>query len=265
MDNFNFIKDRDVIFETEKKVLIGKLFFIDEKRTFITFRYVQNFEDNKLISKGNMTFHKPQIKSIRYFSSRSSSDVVSDDSTQLDNNELDTKIIANPININTNTNIENSIVNSFLHIDDMIRINRSVAHLKYISKIDGSYHDALRDIKNQYEIGVNIEGNPHKIGRAHVALIAVSTLSNIYLFDMLWIGRVPELKSVFMNERIEKIVHNTRRFTGVMQFNNTFDTMVAHAATDKVHRMLTIKECVAEHFGLPEGFIDEPKVSFFFN
>lgn len=269
MDNFNFIKDREVVFETDKKVLIGKLFFIDKKGTYIIFRYVQNFSDNKLISKGNMTFYKPEIKSIRYFSSSSSSDVTTTSDIQPNDNVLDTAItlkniiIDEPIN-KDNENIENSITKSFLQLDDMIRINHSVAHVKYITKIDSTYHDAIRDVKNQYEIGVNIEGNVHKFGRAHIALIAISTLSNIYLFDILWLGRVPELKAVFTNKRIEKIIHNSRRFTNIIQFQNVFDTMVAHAATDKIHRMLSIQECVAVNFDLPDCFINVPKVSLFF-
>lgn len=263
MDTFVFTKGREVVFETETKVLIGKLFFMDKNRTHIVFRYVQDFNDNRLISKGNMTFYKQEIQSIRYFSSSDSSETNSIENAVVDEsaNCHAAKPSANPILNDVKADPTPMPVNeSFLYVGDIERIKNRIAHVKYISRVDGSYHDALRDIRNQYEIGLNIEGEQWTQGRK-VSLIVVGTLTNIYLFDVLSLVRVPELKAIFLNERIEKIVHNARRFTSLLQLVNVFDTMVAHAAIDTIHRRLSIQECVAVNFGLPNCFADVPQVS----
>lgn len=258
MDNFVFTKDREVVFETATKVFIGKLFYIDKNRTHIVVRSVQDFKENRLISKGNMTFYNKEIQSIRYLSSASDSSETNSNENYADGSVIGgSKTNAPPLSQKSDT--LHSANDSYLHVVDIERIKHQIAHSKYISRVDGAYSDALRDIRYQYEIGLNIEGEKYTHGR-NVSLIVISTLTNIYLFDILSLGRYPEIIAIFLNERIEKIVHNSRRFTRLVKLVNVFDTMVAHAATDKIQRMLSIQECVADNFRLPNCFADVPQV-----
>lgn len=119
----------------------------------------------------------------------------------------------------------------------MSTINQIYDLLKYhtyINTFDRKYFDAVKLIKRQRVVGLNLENV--KFGRlsAKAALLTVVTDGNIFIFDLLMLGGFSlELKEMLVDERPMKVIHHAKcindylvRKEGIA-VNNIFDTMVS--------------------------------------
>lgn len=116
------------------------------------------------------------------------------------------------------------------------KVTDIINHYVYICTYDRKYWDAIKEIKGQRSVGVNIE-NVEFGRKSRASLLSIATESSVYIFDLLLLypsGGIPkELKSILESWDIKIIMHNSKKQLDYLKHvcqvtvHNPFDTMVS--------------------------------------
>uniref|UniRef100_A0A3F2Z3G4 3'-5' exonuclease domain-containing protein n=1 Tax=Glossina brevipalpis TaxID=37001 RepID=A0A3F2Z3G4_9MUSC len=167
---------------------------------------------------------------------------------------------------NSNESINNSIRDTdnredtfIIHLSkfELNHLQRQVADVVYIIQTDRKYHKALADIKTELMIGLIIEP-VESCRNQKTSLIAVSTATNVYIFDIINLGKVaPDFGCILESKYPRKVVHNSHKIVDHLQhrqnvnLSGIFDTFVAYCLVtgDKTYRSL--EETIQETLHMP--------------
>jgi 3'-5' exonuclease len=187
--------------------------------------------DDKSSVLGRQIYYKDQILSVKCFSDPNASDVAS--------------------------SVVSSEERVVLDLEEYQAVERLIANHTYITQTDEHYHKAVKELSAQDYIAVGLEGNGGSGRRSNTSLLVAATSKNVYLFDILFLGRIlPELRRVLDGRFPRKIVHDGRlvadnlKHVQDMELRPLFDTMVAHIATNASKEVISVEACVNQHFNL---------------
>lgn len=145
---------------------------------------------------------------------------------------------------------------------DLQLIQKQLDALIFINQTDHKYHKALNDMKTQSVIGLLID--PIDMGRnCKTSLIAVSTSQNVYIFDMLALGKIfKELRIILQSERPRKAVHFSHKIADHLKYRHNvllkgiFDTFLAYCVIANEKTNLTLEETIQKTFSLPDVYFE---------
>uniref|UniRef100_A0A1A9ZJM2 3'-5' exonuclease domain-containing protein n=1 Tax=Glossina pallidipes TaxID=7398 RepID=A0A1A9ZJM2_GLOPL len=155
--------------------------------------------------------------------------------------------------------------NTFLlHLSnfELNKLQTQVKDFVYIVQTDQKYHNALADITNQSLIALIIE--PVESCRNNkTSVIAIATATNVYIFDILYLGKVyPDFGRILEAKYPRKVVHNSHKIVDHLQhrqnvnLSGIFDTFVAYClvSDDKTHRSL--EETIQDTLNMPLTYFE---------
>lgn len=140
---------------------------------------------------------------------------------------------------------------------ELEEIKERIRSVIYISQCDGSYHEALDDLRRQEIVGLNIEGAD--LGRLKTGtLLSFSTNEKIYLFDMIMLGKMfPEIKRILEAEKPRKVVHNSCLIVDQLKHNyncqlkSIHDTLVSFTYLldhfNTTFQFMVVSSCFTDH------------------
>lgn len=252
MDKVDLVKGQIVLLELEDECVIGEVFHLGTKRSFVRLTKVRDFQSNQPIA-GNQDYFNSEIRNIK----------IIEDSQQV---ELDNPSLAG-------TSIVSSVAAESIariNLEDMHDIlNRIESHI-FIHQTDMKYHDAMKYLKTQKLIALSMEGDHG--GRHAIApsLLSVATPDKIYVFDVMWMKITNDIKALLVNPKVRRVVHNGRLIGDVLKhrfgapLGKCFDTLVAHVSTTADYEdqyELTVQQCLAKYLNLPNNFFN-PNITF---
>lgn len=247
----NYNIGQSLIVELEDECFVGELKLINKDRTRMELCNVFDFHTSEKIS-GNQIFYKSDIKSIKIINN----DIV--DGSTSGNHDPSNDIITEA----------DKQATTLLTSCELQEIETHCKNAQYIFKTDRYYHDAIKDMRRQNEIVLNLESC--QAGRStRTTIITVATRQNVYIFDILSLGRVyPELKGVLEAPRPKKIIHDSRKIVDNLKYRQDvelkgiFDTYAAHIGVGGDKSLWKLEDCLKKYLNLPENFIISEKVGF---
>ncbi|XP_037813702.1 protein Exd1 homolog [Lucilia sericata] len=145
---------------------------------------------------------------------------------------------------------------------DLHLLQTQLDSMLFITQTDHKYHKALNDMKSQTVIGLLID--PIEMGRnCKTSLMAVSTAQNIYIFDMLAIGKIfKEIRLILEAERPRKAVHFSHKIADHLKYRHNivlkgiFDTFLAYCVVTGEKCNLTLEEAVQKTFSISNVYFE---------
>ncbi|XP_055529984.1 protein Exd1 homolog [Wyeomyia smithii] len=247
MDKLDIFKGQMLLLELEDECVIGEVLHIGAKRSFVRLQNVRDFQSNLPIA-GKQDYYSSEIRSIKIIEKNP------------------------PIDPNNLSQVGTSVVSSAaaesvtrIDLEDVKEIfDRIDGHI-FIHQTDMKYHDAVKYLKTQKMIGVAMEGIAGGRHARAPSLLSIATLDRIYIFDVMWMNVTSDIKSILVNPKVRRVVHNGRLLEDVLKhrfgapLGKCFDTLVAHISTNKHfddQNELSIQECLSKYLNLPNNFFD---------
>uniref|UniRef100_A0A1A9VP85 3'-5' exonuclease domain-containing protein n=1 Tax=Glossina austeni TaxID=7395 RepID=A0A1A9VP85_GLOAU len=151
-----------------------------------------------------------------------------------------------------------------LHLSnfELNKLQTQVKDFVYIIQTDQKYHNALADITNQSMIALIIE--PVESCRNNkTSVIAIATATNVYIFDILYLGKVfPDLGRILEAKYPRKVVHNGHKIVDNLQhrqnvnLSGIFDTFVAYCLVSDDKTQRSLEETIQDTLNLPLTYFE---------
>lgn len=149
-----------------------------------------------------------------------------------------------------------------LTVLDLQLIQAQLESTLFITQTDQKYHKALKDIKLQSVIGLLID--PIEMGRnCRTSLMAISTPQNIYIFDMLALGKIfKEMRLILEAEKPRKAVHFSHKIADHLKYRHNvllkgiFDTFLAYCVVTNERSNLTLEETIEKTLSISSVYFE---------
>ncbi|XP_073837312.1 protein Exd1 homolog [Musca autumnalis] len=252
-----------LLIETNRELLMGTLSYIDVKHLMLEL-------DNAHDVKTNFTYHTPQMlayqqmRSIKIVAEETVEENSSDITTESEESKIEeTKL---PCSKKSPKEQRDHSVSSKEPCDgfsiqlsalDFQLLQTQYDSLVFITQTDQKYHKAIADIRTQTMIGLLID--PWQCARHRkTSLIAISTPHNIYIFDIISLGKVfKELRLILESaERPRKAVHYSHRIVDHFKHRHgielagIFDTFVSYCLVSNEKTNKSLEEVVQQIFNI---------------
>ncbi|KAM7356036.1 protein Exd1 homolog [Cochliomyia hominivorax] len=244
------------------ELLAGTLKSINKKYLMIELDNVRDIKTNYTYQSSQILAYT-QMKNIKLMLGE-----------KVEQNESDSDSIAEKLNLsNSNTSItgpelsnSNEESNESLNIQlselDLQLLQKQLDNVTFIIQTDHKYHKALNDIRTQSVIGLLID--PIQMARNNkTSLIAISTLQNIYIFDMLALGKLfKEFRLILEADRPRKAVHFSHKIADHLKYRHNivlkgiFDTFIAYCVITGEKRNITLEECIQKIFNISNIYFE---------
>ncbi|XP_065360767.1 protein Exd1 homolog [Calliphora vicina] len=223
----------------------------------INIKYLMVELDNVRDIKSNYTYQSSQI--LAYTQMKNIKLMLSENEGK-STTETDTDSLADQLkscNSSENSKEQSSdCLNIMLTAFDLQLLQTQLDSMIFITQTDQKYHKALNDMKSQSVIGLLID--PIEMGRnSKTSVMAVSTSQNIYIFDMLAIGKIfKEIRLILEAERPRKAVHFSHKIADHLKYRHNvvlkgiFDTFLAYCVVTGEKMNLTLEEAVLKTFNI---------------
>ncbi|XP_023300421.2 protein Exd1 homolog [Lucilia cuprina] len=254
------------------ELLVGTLKSINIKYLMIELDNVRDIKTNYTYQSSQIMAYS-QMKNIKLILSENEANCKSTTETDTDSTaELVKSCNSSLINmdqLSTSSNSSNSnkkqtvdSLNIQLTALDLQLLQTQLDSMLFITQTDHKYHKALNDMKSQSVIGLLIE--PIEMGRnCKTSLMAVSTAQNIYIFDMLAIGKIfKEIRLILEAERPRKAVHFSHKIADHLKYRHNivlkgiFDTFLAYCVVTGEKNNLTLEETVQKTFSISNVYFE---------
>ncbi|KAI8116475.1 Protein Exd1 like protein [Lucilia cuprina] len=254
------------------ELLVGTLKSINIKYLMIELDNVRDIKTNYTYQSSQIMAYS-QMKNIKLILSENESNCKSTTETDTDSTaELVKSCNSSLINMDQLFTSSNSSNNNKKQTVDSLNIQLTALDLQllqtqldsmlFITQTDHKYHKALNDMKSQSVIGLLIE--PIVMGRnCKTSLMAVSTAQNIYIFDMLAIGKIfKEIRLILEAERPRKAVHFSHKIADHLKYRHNivlkgiFDTFLAYCVVTGEKSNLTLEETVQKTFSISNVYFE---------
>ncbi|XP_075164598.1 piRNA biogenesis protein EXD1 [Haematobia irritans] len=252
-----------LLVETNRELLMGTLSYIDMKRMMLELENVRDVKTNYSYQSPQMLAYQ-QMKSIKIIT-ETNLENPTDSSTETEEllvdigstcNSKKTKIRERKNSTSSKEQCEALSIQ--LSALDFQILQTQYDSMVYITQTDHKYHKALADIRTQSVIGLLID--PIQTARHRkTSLIITATSRNIYIFDMISLGRIfKEFRLILEAERPKKAVHFSHRIVDHfkhrhdLELAGIFDTFVAYCMITGDKSNKSLEETVQHMFSLSD-------------
>lgn len=262
------------------ELLVGTLKSINNKYLMIELDNVRDIKTNYTYQSSQILAYN-QMKNIKLMLSENDTENHNKTSSETDTDSIEEKLKSCHVtpsstsvtgeNQSISSKEQNDSLNIQLSALDLQLLQTQLDSMIFIKQTDHKYHKALNDIKAQSVVGLIID--PINIARnCKTSLIAFSTSQNIYIFDMLALGKIfKELRLILEAERPRKAVHFSHKLADHLKYRHNiilkgiFDTFLAYCVVTGEKSNLTLEQTIQKTFSISNIYFEadtDSEVSF---
>lgn len=259
------------------ELLVGTLKSINNKYLMIELDNVRDIKTNYTYQSSQILAYT-QMKNIKLMLNENVNEKPNKSSSETDTDSITDKLKfcqLTPPETEENQSHSSKEQNDSLSIQlsaiDLQLLQTQLDNLIFITQTDHKYHKALHDIRSQSIIGLLID--PINMARnCKTSLLAFSTPQNIYIFDMLALGKIfKELRLILEAERPRKAIHFSHKIADHLKYRHNivlkgiFDTFLAYCVITGEKSNITLEETIQKTFSISNIYFeadDDNEVSF---